>query len=78
MNERGSAKNVELYPARTGRPRSRSRAFANNEPVVLAARVPAQLAARVYETADQRSKPVSTVVSEILASAYANGEAPTT
>lgn len=76
MNDRGKV--VELQPARTGRPRSRTSGFARGEAVMVSARLPAELAALVYETADETRKPVSTVVAEILAHSFRSKEVPTT
>lgn len=78
MGEDKRVKDVALQPARTGRPRSRTSGFARGEAVMVTARLPAELAALVYETADETRKPVSTVVAEILASNFRAKEVSTT
>jgi len=69
---------VNLHPARTGRPRTRSAGFARGEPVVVSARLPAELAALVYASADENHAPVSSIVAGILADALQPGEVPPT
>lgn len=76
MNYRDASNSVDLSPARTGRPRTRHQGFAKGERVVVSARLPAELAALVYESADRARKPISTVVADILAEALQGKKGP--
>lgn len=69
---------VDLQPARTGRPRLRAQQLKPNERVLVSARLPAELAARIYETANRNQKPVSGVVADLLAQALGDSGAVTT
>lgn len=78
MSPADRAPRVDLHPARTGRPRARGQQLRPNERVLVSARLPAELAAQVYEAAHQSQKPVSGVVADLLAQALRNsGEATT-
>lgn len=74
--DRGSR--VDLQPARTGRPRLRAQQLRPNERVLVSARLPAELAARIYETANRNQKPVSCVVADLLSQALENPGAAAT
>lgn len=78
MNYRDASSSVDLSPARTGRPRSKHHGFVKGERVLVSARLPAELAALVYESADRSRRPISTVVAEILAEALQEKKESTT
>lgn len=60
---------VELRPARTGRPSTRTRTYAPDELVRLETRIPARLARQLYDVAHEADLPVSVVHADLLAKA---------
>lgn len=76
MSGTGHESHVDLQPARTGRPRLRAQSLKPNERVLVSARLPAELAARVYAAAHQTQQPVSGLVEGLLAKALEDVEAP--
>lgn len=77
MGASGLPRQVEIQSARTGRPRSSARQLSESDRVVVTARLPAGLAAKVYEQARVSHEPVSAVVAGILAAALDGPEVST-
>ena len=74
MGRADTESNVVLQPARTGRPRTRTQNPKRNESVLVSARVPATLAAKLFEVANDSRRPVSTLVTEFLSVALEESE----
>jgi hypothetical protein len=60
---------IELPPARTGRPSGRSRHYAPDELVRFDARIPARLAKQLYDVALSDGRSVTAVHADLLAAA---------
>lgn len=76
MDEERQAR-VVVRRARVGRPSSGARTFRPNELIRVEIRMPAALAAQLFELAAASSRPVSATASDLLAAALSEREADT-
>lgn len=76
MDEERKAR-VEVRRARVGRPSSGARTFRPNELIRVEIRMPASVAAQLFELAASSRRPVSATASDLLAAALAGREADT-
>lgn len=69
---------ITVVPARAGRPRATQRAYKPQELVRVEVRMPASVAAALFERAAHDQAPVSRTASDLLAQALAGSEEATT